>query len=84
MSDTMKQQSEAQSSSVASQEELLKQLSKPEVQESLVTLLNQLPQSLIQNFVVLVVCSTWAYSSVGQNPRLITALSLVRVQVPPP
>lgn len=44
MSDTMKQQSEAQSSSVASQEELLKQLSKPEVQESLVTLLNQLPQ----------------------------------------
>ena len=31
MSDTMKQQSEAQSSPVASQEELLKQLSKPEV-----------------------------------------------------
>ncbi|WP_148631109.1 DUF1641 domain-containing protein [Bacillus sp. E214] len=44
MSDTMKQQSETQSSPVASQEELLKQLSKPEVQESLVTLLNQLPQ----------------------------------------
>ncbi len=44
MSDTLKQQSETQSSPVASQEELLKQLSKPEVQESLVTLLNQLPQ----------------------------------------
>ena len=40
MSDTLKQQS----SPSASQEELLTQLSKPEVQESLITLLNQLPQ----------------------------------------
>ncbi len=44
MSDTLKQQVETQSSPVASQEELLSQLSKPEVQESLITLLNQLPQ----------------------------------------
>ena len=44
MSESTKQQSEANSSPVASQEELLKQLSKPEVQESLITLLNQLPQ----------------------------------------
>ena len=44
MSDTLKQQSETQSSQVVSQEELLSQLSKPEVQKSLITLLNQLPQ----------------------------------------